>query len=737
MQAGIARAKITPDGPVWMAGYAYRDRPAEAVYHDLHAKALALKDGDETVLIISFDLIGFDREKCAEVTAAIEAATGLDPEKMVLAASHTHTGPEVQINHPTFVEERNDAYAAALTTTLARIAREALDDCEEVDLALGSAPCAIAVNRRLQGPDGVMQMKPNPHGATDPVASALRIRRRDGSAKGVLMHYACHATTVGGYLIGTDYPGFAQDHVEREIEGCTAFFVQGCAGDQKVRHLDGKGSFKSGPWQAAQSLGEELGRAVMAALTNTRPIDGALRCGFSELPLPFAHEPSEEEVEAALDSEELKNRRWAKAMLRLREETGSFIPDEPFTVQVISIGDFSLITLSAEMCVGYSLRIKAKRGNAPTLVAGYCNGMIGYVANAEQFAEGGYEVAGYYIYHPSPSPYTPTCESLIMARVDAMLAELRGAPPHYDALCYVPESEDPSITVETDELILKIIDNTGLLAPPVESSSYFNQSHVFLPFTHHLGYHGIRCFYYKSECRNLVVPFASWLNLQTCTLQGIQHDPVDERAWAGVGRGWPMRLERKGAGALLTLEPQPTMQLGYSLEIQPGGPDAIDFSIRFKCHRKPENGPAKLHATWPCYMNVFDDLRLYYPRGVDAQDVTWTALGERPPFVIGDPVQYEHEQTVAQAEDQALPLGYGRIGDRALILMFSDPEVRLFHVNTGGHYFFSPIQNPAWDFAWTCEDYPLETAIGFDGRIIYAPFDGPEAILTRYREWAV
>ena len=113
----------------------------------------------------------------------------------------------------------------------------------------------------------------------------------------------------------------------------------------------------------------------------------------------------------------------------------------------------------------------------------------------------------------------------------------------YEQLRYVPESEDPSLTIETDELVVKVIDNTGLLAPPAAGKAYFNASHVFTPFVHHLGYHGIRTLYSKKEKRNLVIPFASWLNLQGANLEGLETDPVDERAYAGVGRGWPLKLQ--------------------------------------------------------------------------------------------------------------------------------------------------------------------------------------------------
>ena len=67
--------------------------------------------------------------------------------------------------------------------------------------------------------------------------------------------------------------------------------------------------------------------------------------------------------------------------------------------------------------------------------------------------------------------------------------------------------------------------------------------------------------------------------------------------------------------------------------------------------------------------------------------------------------------------------------------MFDDPTVKFFVVNAGGHTSTSPVQNPAWDFEWTLEDYPLDTPVGFKGRLIYTKFEGPEQILERYRGW--
>lgn len=307
----------------------------------------------------------------------------------------------------------------------------------------------------------------------------------------------------------------------------------------------------------------------------------------------------------------------------------------------------------------------------------------------------------------------------------------------YPALKYVPQAADPSITIETAELVAKIIDNTGLelreVPGYVPHFGRYGLGH-HLATTHHLGYHGIRSFYRKDEKRNLVVRWASWLNLQAVRVAGIENDPVDERAAYGVGRGWPVRIERKDEGVVLTIDPMPETQFEYTIEFRPAEPDGIDFAVRFTFHRKPDNTPARFYASWPCYMNAYDDVRFHYPKGTPDR-WQWAHIGEKPDAVIGDPVGYEHRQESYHAEDQAMPVGYGLIGERALTLMLSDPSVTFFVVNAGGHAADSPVQNPAWDFSWEIDDYPLDEPVGFDGRLTYARFEGPDQVMERYRQW--
>jgi hypothetical protein len=318
----------------------------------------------------------------------------------------------------------------------------------------------------------------------------------------------------------------------------------------------------------------------------------------------------------------------------------------------------------------------------------------------------------------------------------------------YDQIRWLPDGDDPSIIVETDRLVAKVIDNTGLRDP--ESELYLDVSKVFGSFTHHLGYHGIRTLYDKTERRNIVAPFIGILNWQMATMDGVEADPVDDRARFGIPRGWPLKLSRDGDSAVLEMDPLPSMQVGYRLSIQPASdtpdalapPDALDFSIRFTFHRTDHTeAPRNFYASWACYLAGYDSVEMHYPAqclgnpSSGASPFAWKSIGEKPDIVIGETVGYEHDQTAFVPEDCALPLAYVRIGERAITLMFDDPTVRPFVVNSGGHTFSSSVQNPAFDFSWQCGDYAVGEPVGFDGRLIYAPFEDEDDIMDRYETW--
>lgn len=93
-KAGVARTNITPIEPLWMGGYAARTKPAEGKAMDLWLKALALEDArGHRALIVTSDLLGFTQPIYRHACAALKEKFGLEPDQIILMASHTHSGP--------------------------------------------------------------------------------------------------------------------------------------------------------------------------------------------------------------------------------------------------------------------------------------------------------------------------------------------------------------------------------------------------------------------------------------------------------------------------------------------------------------------------------------------------------------------------------------------------------------------------------------------------------------------
>lgn len=301
----------------------------------------------------------------------------------------------------------------------------------------------------------------------------------------------------------------------------------------------------------------------------------------------------------------------------------------------------------------------------------------------------------------------------------------------YPQLRWVNESEDPSLTIETESLVAKIIDNTGLTREP--------ESAAEPGCTHHLGYHGIRSLYARNERRNIVSPFFSMLNLQGIRVDGLEPDPADHRARFGLPRGWPMTLRQVGSAVVLEIPEMPVSGIACRMSLRPAGEDAIEFEAVFRLARKTAR-VAAFHAQWACYMSTFDEVALHSPvrpAGGPGHDLQWTPFGEPEAFVLGDWTGYQASQKrFDPPEPAARPAAFGRIGSRYLLLQADRPEVRFFVINGGGHLGFLPVQNPAWDFEFRLPDYEPGEAFGFRGRLVYAPWQGFAEVNRRVAEWS-
>ena len=95
LASGFGAGAITPDVPVFLAGFAARTEPAVGVHDELEAHAVVFEHNDSRLLLVVCDLLGMSPEVATDVRTAVAAAVDLPLERVLSACTHTHTGPSV------------------------------------------------------------------------------------------------------------------------------------------------------------------------------------------------------------------------------------------------------------------------------------------------------------------------------------------------------------------------------------------------------------------------------------------------------------------------------------------------------------------------------------------------------------------------------------------------------------------------------------------------------------------
>ncbi len=96
LQAGVARTRLSPPWGVELAGWGYYlGRTWRRVRDHTAATALVLDDGDEAAAVVAVDLMYADADFTCEVRRLACVHTGLRPEGICVAASHSLNTPSV------------------------------------------------------------------------------------------------------------------------------------------------------------------------------------------------------------------------------------------------------------------------------------------------------------------------------------------------------------------------------------------------------------------------------------------------------------------------------------------------------------------------------------------------------------------------------------------------------------------------------------------------------------------
>ena len=413
-RAGAAALDITPEGSLWMAGFAARKEPARGVALPLRAKALALQAADGApAVLVTVDLLGVTARLTGAVAAEAARRHGVARSHLLFNASHTHCGPIVDAQLAVAYEltpgqwEDIRVYTAQLEGKLVAVIGEALGRLAPARLAYARGEAAFARNRRVAF---------TPDGPVDHSVPVLRVDGADGATLAVVFGYACHNTTLqaGFVQYHGDYAGVAQAAVERRHPGVTALFVAGCGADANPH--------PRGTIELVEAHGAALADAVLRALPAAAPLPPGLRAAYGTVDLPFAGAEVRERWMAGLDIDPVYLRRHAALMKEIAAREGSLPAAQAAPIQVWRLGpgtgsELMLVAIGGEVVVDYALRIGREYPDRRTWAAGYSNDVFGYLPSRRVLREGGYEGADAMIYYGRPAPFTDAVEDLIMGEV--------------------------------------------------------------------------------------------------------------------------------------------------------------------------------------------------------------------------------------------------------------------------------------------------------------------------------
>ncbi len=438
---GWATISITPDQPVAIAGQ-YHTRISGVAHDPVQATALAIETKNELgsvdqAVLVSCDLVGIRKSIQTQVREQVaKQITELDPEKIFLTATHSHTSPALTDSRETNLHPHDfmgswayrippdqervmlpRAYGSLLVARLSRIVIEAWNQREPGGMSTALGHALVARNRRAVYADGTARM----YGGTEAAgfshleggsdhAVDLVCFWRGGTLRGLMINVSCPSQEVEGetYLSADFWYDTRRRLRERFSADLNILSLCGAAGDQSPhlmwnRNAEGRLRDRAGR-SPRQEIAHRLLRAVEEAMPRAEeeihrqlPFEHRVQ----RVPLPVWKVSDERYAEARNRFESGKNRtdelasheyiEWrVSRTLMNRFEHQKEDPHYHAELHFLRLGDLAIATNPFELYTDYGIRIKARSPARQTMIIQLAAACGGYLPTERAVAGGGY-----------------------------------------------------------------------------------------------------------------------------------------------------------------------------------------------------------------------------------------------------------------------------------------------------------------------------------------------------------
>ncbi len=418
LEIGVAVTDITPPTAYRMSGY-FHERLSSGAHDPLRAKALVFRQGETQAALVFCDLIGISLDVSRRARKEAERRTGIPVSNILIAATHSHTGPlyfgalRDHFHVRALAKSGDDPhekvdYPKLLASRLADAIAEAQKSVAPAELDAGTTRQeGLSFNRRFHMKTGTVRFNPGkknpdiirPAGPTDPDVGLLLVRDPEsGKARAGLSVFALHLDTVGGGLYSADFPLYLERTLRSSLgEDFVSMFGAGTCGD--INHIDVSHTNRQKGQEEAKRIGDALGATVNEAFGKLAAVKNptlAVRSATVAVGLQEFKESEQAEARRNMEmvgTSELPFLAQVQAYkvlaVALRRQKSDTIPLE---AQVFRLSDkVAIVGLPGEVFVELGLAIKNASPFETTIVVELANDAPGYIPTEKAFREGSYE----------------------------------------------------------------------------------------------------------------------------------------------------------------------------------------------------------------------------------------------------------------------------------------------------------------------------------------------------------
>ena len=412
LQAATREVELPQVSELCLAGFAGRTDSMQGIDQSLELNALLLSTDREAqpFVLVSGDLLYFGATLRDTVRRRL-GEHGLDPDRLLLLASHTHYAPSTDGTKPKLgaVDARFVAHLAAAVTDLVIEARGRVPVRSLLRHTRIRASHALH-RRRLhwhieRQPPFVRRkayLGPNPLFRLRDDADVVLFETVDGEPLAYLWSYACHPSSYPRKnFVHSDYIGVVREALRRcHGTRLPVLFAQGAAGDIRADTRTSRPNLL----QQLRTINEEQ-RFTPFSVSGWRNWADSLAERVTAI---VNHHRSWSRLEPCLSCAET-----TIALSALIEGT---VPEgTDLRLVALQLGNsFRLLVMNAEPVNGYQKIFSAGNFRAHRVV-GYEGNVFGYLPTERMLSEGGYEVRRFFPFFGLTGSFRPGFESKVVA----------------------------------------------------------------------------------------------------------------------------------------------------------------------------------------------------------------------------------------------------------------------------------------------------------------------------------